>query len=309
MVKITFLHCLDYFSGVFTSIYDSYLNIREDPLLQNRVECKIFNAFPAAGLVNYVSDLPTNVFPKFFRLPDSTIQNPQTLDYDIVVTSANFFRQKILHVHNINFNCKNLIILDSTCYAYLPFESRDYALTLKKSMRTTRKSTKITLLCNPYTGSLCQKYLDMDYLEYYHKLSPIRINALRHKKRKPEIFDTEKYRLKYYRKEGVPLFVNPHSYESFSYERYFELNPGVFYENIGKLIWEYKLLGKKVSYSPRNKSLDDGLHYYFKRLNLDDTQEYDDIPVSEDLLKEKMYMGSDDLLKTLLKKGIEEFYD
>lgn len=307
MVKITFLHCLDYFSGVFTSIYDSYLNVREDPFFQNRVECKIFNAFPAAGLVNYVSDLPNNVFPKFIRLPNSTTLDPHALDCDIVVTSANFFRQKILRVHNVNLSCKNLIILDSTCYAYLPFERKEYVDTLKKSM--IKKNTKITLLCNPYTGSLCQKYLGMDYTEYYHKLSPIRLNALRHKKRKPEIFNTEKYRLKYYRKEGIPLFVNPHSYESFSYERYFELNPGVFYENIGKLIWEYKLLGKKVSYSPRNKSFNDGLHYYFKRLGLDDTQEYDDIPVSEDLLKDKMYMGSDDLLKTLLKKGIEKFYD
>ena len=47
-----------------------------------------------------------------------------------------------------------------------------------------------------------------------------------------------------------------------------------YYENIGKLMFEFILLGKESQYLPKNKKFYDGLSEYMNYLDIDDNNTY-----------------------------------
>lgn len=76
-----------------------------------------------------------------------------------------------------------------------------------------------------------------------------------------------------------------------------------YFENIGKLIFEFIYYNKKVKYFNTNYSKPDGLTYYLKLFNIDDTySQYLNI-TKQDVIN-KLFMKNDDLLLHLVDKFI-----
>lgn len=57
------------------------------------------------------------------------------------------------------------------------------------------------------------------------------------------------------------------------YQRWNEVVPGVFSENIGKAIFEFRWMNRPVHYSPANRTQPDGLTEYLALFGVDDTVE------------------------------------
>ena len=60
-----------------------------------------------------------------------------------------------------------------------------------------------------------------------------------------------------------------------TYQRWAVVTPGMYAENIGKVIFEFRWLGRPVHYSPVNRTQPDGLTEYLAALGVDDRLEQD----------------------------------
>lgn len=67
----------------------------------------------------------------------------------------------------------------------------------------------------------------------------------------------------------------------------------VYYENIGKLIFEFLYLGRSVYYSSKNKCFDDGLTYYLKLFDIDDNKTQK-IEIKKEDIEEKLFFNDND---------------
>lgn len=67
-----------------------------------------------------------------------------------------------------------------------------------------------------------------------------------------------------------------------------------YYENIGKLMFEFILLGKESQYLPKNKKFYDGLSEYMNYLDLDDNNTYIFTNKEKQYFEEKLFMQSND---------------
>jgi hypothetical protein len=74
------------------------------------------------------------------------------------------------------------------------------------------------------------------------------------------------------------------------------------FENIGKMIFEFSALGKKVLYSPLNKDYSDGLEEYLGLFGIDDTVEQE-IHISEEELFSVLGMKGNDVLLNDIRRG------
>jgi hypothetical protein len=59
------------------------------------------------------------------------------------------------------------------------------------------------------------------------------------------------------------------------YQRWNEVAPGVFSENIGKAIFEFRWMNRPVHYSAKNRTQPDGLTEYLALFGVDDTVDQD----------------------------------
>lgn len=67
-----------------------------------------------------------------------------------------------------------------------------------------------------------------------------------------------------------------------------------YYENIGKLMFEFILLGKESQYLPKNKKFYDSLSEYMNYLDLDDNNTYIFTSKEKQYFEEKLFMQSND---------------
>lgn len=67
---------------------------------------------------------------------------------------------------------------------------------------------------------------------------------------------------------------NIHSYSGYKYNRWYKYTDKIYYENIGKLLFEFIYYNKKSIYSNKNKCIDDGLTYMFNRFGLSDNKDF-----------------------------------
>jgi len=122
------------------------------------------------------------------------------------------------------------------------------------------------LLCNPATMNnwfTCQ--------EYYHKFSSERINTLT--------------------TYGQLLYIRANKNNSL-------LKDNIYYENIGKAIFEMLYLGGSVTYY--GDKTHDGLYYYLKLFGIDGEKDYISLPITKHDIEEKLIMKNDDLLLEIL---------
>lgn len=123
-----------------------------------------------------------------------------------------------------------------------------------------------TLLCNPATMN--DKF---DCQEYYHKFNADRINTLNGCEQ-----------LLYMRVNKDHIYIKD----------------GIYFENIGKAIFELLYLGRSVTYY--GDKIHDGLYYYLKLFGIDGEKDYIPLELTPNDIEEKLMMKDNDLLLEIL---------
>ena len=213
-----------------------------------------------------------------------------------------------LRVSKVKIKCNTLIVFDSTC-----------CLGYDEFPLTNVYADKILLLGNPSSD----KFNNIDFIEYYHKFSKERLEYLRTKlKSISKVLvtttdlgaETHCHVAQFKRYFNSGNLVNhcnlnrfkdnlsdryPHECELFIYQRWYEIKPGLFVENIGKLIFEFNYFNKQVIYMNDNKSINDGLHHYLNLFGIDDNKTQP-ILISKKEIEDKLFYKQDDLILELL---------
>lgn len=265
--------------GTFTSIVDTYFNLRKfgyKPKLKLLVDKKDY-LFLLKFIKNYIGENIVEIIDK-----DDIIND------DIIIMSIS--SQRYFEKNKNIFNCNKLIYLDSGRFARIYFETFN-----KKDLKLNEypQGKKETIFfCNPHN----QQFVD-NSICYFHKFSYERLNHIKPKKLNDMILDVDRYDIiKNQKNKNFNIF--PLEYNAYNYHRHY-LYGNTFYENIGKLIFEFNYHNKNVFYSPKNKMIDDGLTHYLNLFNINDNEKQI-LNISKNEMEHKLFMNKNDELLQVL---------
>jgi hypothetical protein len=260
---ITFIdHLDDYLCGTNITLLDCYKN-----LLKLNIDCEL--------KIHYTNLTVASKYTKLFKLVSFIKQiskENMIVKDDIIITTLYTLKQK-----SYKIKCDKLIILDSLdflmCHNQNILDDLYYEI--------SKTSNEIIVLANPFNF----QFIKYDVIEYYHKFDFDRIKKLATTREVgPEYIQNREQ------------IINPFMYKKFNYERYFKVGDG-YYENICKIIYEFNYLNKIISYSPKNKTCDDGLTYYLKLFDIDDNKEQL-IKIEKELIIDKLgFFKNDNLIE------------
>jgi len=295
-------------SGSDTTIIDLYLCLRK----QINVEfvLKLYNT-DFKSLMNQIKKNLQDSPQKFVdRLVTDEVRS------DTIITTTNTLR--FLKKTNFKIYCNHLILLD-TSQLYISYHNNyiDDMFDIKNHIFCDQ----ITLLGNP-SNKRFEQYVDK-FIIHYHKFS---INRLNHIEKSLTSIDKDLVTSRdinenkqahmgtfksYFNEQKIISWCDlthlnisndkllPHGCNSYIYQRWIEVCTGIFVENIGKLIFEFCYLNKPVYYSPKNKTFNDGLHYYLKLFNIDDNKEQI-INLSQEDILDKLVYNEHELIMDIL---------
>lgn len=167
----------------------------------------------------------------------------------------------------------------------------------------------VYILANPMNLEVLKKYnyKNIDYIEYYIKLSKERLDKMGNKDDidnrtliRHEIL-IDKYKEHYLYNSRLE-YINTLKFKSHAFCRigtYFN-GTQLYMENIGKLIFEYLYLNRNLDYYNYNRVGDDGIHYYMKLIELDDKVNNIGLIGYTEIIKEKLLFNDNDLLLKLI---------
>lgn len=257
-------------SGTFTSILDLYNNI---------INFKYNTEF----IILYDNFLNIIKFKKYFvnlqNINFIHINNLENLKFNTLILNTNTYK----HIQKYSINYGNIILLD-TSTLFEDFMCNN-SLLIHKIAGLKNK----VILGNRFNS----KYFSNEYCIYYHKFNKDRLVKLKEIEEVNESLSYLEYKKTKYKD------INPFSYKKYCYIRWHKFN-NIYYENIGKMIFEFKYLNKAVYYSSKNKMLNDGLTEYLGLFNIDDDVDQNiilDINKFEDLL----FLNEDDIIFNFLE--------
>jgi len=159
----------------------------------------------------------------------------------------------------------------------------------------------VSIIGNEYNKQFVQ---NSDYFIWYMKFSQERIDRI-HKlaTNVNDVLIAEDY----YINKMNGINIKPFSYNTYKYYRYdkktdknnFTDFGARYYENIGKLVFEFVLLDKISIYLPKNKNVADGMTEFMNSISLNDDVEYKFEKEHKSYFEEKLYMKKNDELLTL----------
>ena len=267
-----------YFDGTSTSLIDTYYNLKRYGV---DVECYIaVDTDNVKQNIEYIKTLKKSVPSDFVSrtIPLNQIYDKQ---FDNLIVSFGIFR----FVERLPDKYNHLFILDAGRIAH------DAILNGSKYINYVKQLCNTTVYGNKANDKLCQME---NYKIWYHKFSQERFNHLKQLPLEQKTITTADREQK-----GHMKFNNLFSNE-YCFSRY-KKDEGIFRENIGKMIFEFSALGKKVLYKPTNKFCDDGLTEYLELFGIDDTKEQE-IHITEEELFDKLGMKRDDVLLNDIKE-------
>ena len=150
----------------------------------------------------------------------------------------------------------------------------------------------IKILGNPCN----EKFYTNNYYVYYHKFSLERLNYLDSLDKKNGVFDE----LERNAEDTDEIKFNSMLKNTLKYQRWRNVVDSIYSENIGKLIFEFVYMNKKVYYSSENKSQDDGLTEYLRLFDFDDNVTQEIKFTKQDVIN-KLCFHKDDLVLKLLR--------
>lgn len=291
-----FLTEMKILSGNFTTIIDNYLNLKKHVDIQPAVIGDFERAFNL--LYRNVGDMSMLAERCGLYVEDDTILTTFKFIVD-------FYRNP-----QVDFRCKNLVVLDTWNYLLA-----DHFGILEKCYDVMdKRSERVVLLGNPALFPFFKRYKHIygngywiEYHEYYEKLSKERLEFIR-----PKV-DNGKWLV---RGDEIPargMRIKPNDYfkatnkeifecRGYQYHRYNHLwhSPHeIYFENIGKLLFEFRYFGKPVKYYNINH-MEDGLTHYLRLFGVDDTVTQD-LKFTREDVEDKLFMKEDDLLIQILR--------
>lgn len=184
-------------------------------------------------------------------------------DDDIIIMSCELMAQLAQNQIQLDIVCDKLILLDS-------LDLHRYLYKIIPHFSTNMRYNECILLGNIANHDI----LSVDSIEYYHKFSRKRINSLSMPMRE----------LNYCRAD----------------KKHIMLADGLYFENIGKSIFENIAKGNIVNYDPTGLKIVDGLCYYLNLFEVDPFIEHKPLKIGQDELNEKLFFHKEDKILELL---------
>ncbi len=292
----------DHYSGGIIGTNTSMIDLLF--FLKQKIQVQYCCSLNINNFKDLLSDVNKNFTNESFGSVVHKFVKKELKEYDTVIT--NFYT---LTQSGINIQCKKLIVFDSTG-----------VINFKEFPLENVSADEIILLGNPSNDI----FPEIKFIEYYHKFSKERLEYIRPKfktinkslttaeNKDPNLFchvaQFKKYFSQYntninncdlsHLKENLSAGF-PHDCQDFRYQRWYEIKPGLFIENIGKLIFEFQYFNKPVWYSAKNKTVNDGLHWYLKLFNIDDTKDQE-LKIQTQEIKEKLLFNKKDIILDLI---------
>lgn len=277
--KIVLLFHFFQCNGSYTSIIDLYFN-----LIKCGIDVKLYIILNNSSSTLFFKTL--NEFPKFeFTLIKK--DNLNILNDTTIITTAGTVYNLYDKIITLKYN--KIIILDGGIFF------SNYSIGINNNIYNDIDNRLI--LGNPFNS----RYFTDNYFIYYHKFSLSRLEHLKKKYTKNINLKEVLIRNEVSTGQNKLIKISDfHSYKSYSYKRWFQKNPKLsYFENIGKLIFEYKYMNKKVFYSAKNKTIDDGLTDYLRLFNINDNLDQEITITSEEVI-DKLGFKNNDLILELI---------
>lgn len=293
-MRINLIYYLYELNGAYTSFEDLFYNLRKYTehdvrfivLYRDKNIFLRFKEYLAFGNgIAYIQ------FAKMNK--DGT--RPKEIVYDIN-GDVNIISSEVIHLQ-----LENKITLSAKkCILFYP------AMIYKEEAKDTTKyhyeldfvkNNKVLVICNKYNS----KYFDNCFI-WDMKFSEERIQRqLKLNTCDKDVLVAEEY----YKSKMNGINIKPFTYKTYKYYRYDKKNDynnynlARYYENIGKLMFEFILFGKESMYSPRNKCFDDGLTEFMNYLGYNDEEERMFTNNDKKQIEDRIYMKKNDVLLNL----------
>ena len=264
-----------YLDGTSTSLIDTYYNLKNFGV---DIECYVaVDTSDMKRNLEYIQTLKKST-PKDFNYKTIPLKEIYNKEFDNLIMSFGIFR----FVDKLPTNYNHLFLLDAGRVAYDYFVGKSQCANYVKTLQNVII----------YGGKANGKFLNIDnYKIWYHKFSKERFEVLKHLPKNEKITTTQD-REKTGNIKYDYLLTSEYHYNR--YKRWGEFVGG-YWENIGKMVFEFPALGKKVFYSPKNKNCDDGLTEYLALFGINDEVEQE-ISISEEQLFDVLGMHENDIL-------------
>lgn len=242
--------------GTFTTVLDTYFNLLNYGIKIDFL-CLKKDFFPIYNNYKFFID---KYFLKHLKFVD--YKDLVNKKYDVIITTANLFKENIIRI-----NCKKLLVLDSmSLYLSIYFGRKDIFI---DNIIDSINHENFKILASKFY----EKFNYPNYIEYYIKFNEKRLQHIKNNSNNiDKILYTSDSKDTYNNHRSTSR-ISIHSFKEYHYNRWFLINNDIYFENIGKLMYEYIYLNKRVKYSPKNKNTpEDGLTHYLKLFGVDDSK-------------------------------------
>lgn len=274
-----------YIDGTTTSLIDTYLNLSR----YLDVKCYVLFDSTPAGVkrnVEYVRTLRASVPVDKFKYEYVDLRKLR--EWQASHHSKNLIISFgiLRFLNSIDFNYDNLIFLDAGRMRH------DYAFNNSRLIRYTEALPNVCFAGNKANRRLFDESTVWEV--WYHKFSRERMDFLRSREVVNGLVDERG------RGHGDIFTVNQLSMNELIFRRWQTFDNKSYAENIGKMIFEFAALGKRVHYLSEHKTQDDGLTEYLSLFGIDDNVSQD-VVIGYDELLDKLGFKDDDSLLRLIK--------
>lgn len=267
-----------YLDGTSTSLIDTYYNLKSFGV---DIECYVaVDTSDMKRNLEYIQTLKKST-PKDFYYKTILLKEIYNKNFNNLIMSFGIFR----FVDKLPTNYNHLFLLDAGRIPY------DYFLNNKAFINHVKKLKNVCVY-----GNRCNQifFNFSKYKIWYHKFSKERFNFLKKLVVIQQTLTEDK------RENTGNIKFDYMLSNELKYNRWREIN-GEYRENIGKMIFEFSALGKKVVYSPKNKNCDDGLTEYLALFGINDKIEQK-IVINEEQLFDVLGMHENDILLNDIQK-------
>lgn len=288
-MKIDLIYYLYELNGAYTSFEDLFYNLRKYTNWEIRL------------IVFFDDKLVVKRFKRYFGNESNIVYLPLKygkMHYDLhgnaCVISSEVIDLVQTKTIEIDFN---KVFLFYPAFIY----KKEISQNEFNNMISYINDNDIITICNEFNAQFVK-----DSFIWYMKFSEERINRLKQiSTNENGILTSEEY----FKRKKNKLDIKPFSYKRYDYFRYSKKskdNPYTefgadYYENIGKMMFEFLLLEKEASYSCKNKKINDGLTEFLFQFGIDDNFDFDLNLLSKSKLQEVLFMKHNDEILKLLK--------
>lgn len=307
-MKINLIYYLYEVNGAFTSFEDTFYNLSKFTnhnvnffiLYEDKYMLAQFKKYLPKGSGICLLELPktpdegTNLYKRV-----AVREVYHTMVYNIK-GDINIISSEVIRLQKAN-RIKQSASQEMLLYPAFIYKEQGLDKTFYNDEQEYIKNNDVLVICNKFNT----KYVNNSFV-WYMQFSKERIEQLKKLvSNENDVLCAEEY----YKNKMNCKNIEPFSYKKYEYYRYDKKNEtncytddgARYYENIGKLMFEFVLLGKESSYSPRNKQFDDGLTEFMNYLGYDDNQSYLWNHKDISYLEKRLFMDKDNKLLSLFK--------